>query len=258
MTATTAAREAGYKEGLLVSYKVAASTKIPKGALVVINSSGYATNLTDAAGVVFAGVAYETVDNSSGSNGDLEIRVQTSGTFEFVDSGGAQADVGDIFFGSDNQTVTNAATNYLVAVGVAVESVSATRVRIRIDGFTARSSWKVRHAKAYAKLDLSGDAVVNVPILHASSACTLLKAILLYTEASSADAGVGVTIGKETDNDYYYTGTSEASKAAWYESSVTLLATDIAAGDTVVCGCAGGKVGTGEILVCIEYIVNSD
>lgn len=111
----------------------------------------------------------------------------------------------------------------------------------------------IKHAKAYAKLDLSGAAASDVVILHTTRACTLVKAVLLYTEASSADAGVTVEIGKETDADYYYTGTSEVSKAQWYEKDVTLLKTDIAAGDTVICGCAGSKVGTGEILVCIEY-----
>jgi hypothetical protein len=113
-----------------------------------------------------------------------------------------------------------------------------------------------QYARAYTKLDLSGAAQTNIPVLHTSVACTLVKAILLYTEASSGDAGITVTVGKETDNDYYYTGTSEVSKAVWYEKELTLLQTDIAAGDTVVCGHAGSKTGTGEVLVCIEYYVN--
>uniref|UniRef100_A0A6H2A0N1 Major tropism determinant N-terminal domain-containing protein n=1 Tax=viral metagenome TaxID=1070528 RepID=A0A6H2A0N1_9ZZZZ len=110
-------------------------------------------------------------------------------------------------------------------------------------------------ARAFSVIDLSGAAVSNIPILHTSRALTLLKAIILYTEATSADAGVTITIGKEATAAYYYTGTSEISKAQWYELDVTLLATDIAAGDTVICGCAGGKVGTGEVLICIEYKV---
>lgn len=112
------------------------------------------------------------------------------------------------------------------------------------------------HAKAYAILDLSGAAQSNVPILHSINAVTLINATLLYTEASSADAGVAVKIGKETDDDYYYTGTSEVSKALWYEKDATLLQTDVGAGDTVICSSAGGKAGTGEILVCIEYTID--
>ena len=111
-------------------------------------------------------------------------------------------------------------------------------------------------AKAMVAMDLSGGAVSDVPILHTSRALTLLKAIILYTEASSVDACVTVTIGKESNSAYYYTGTSEVSKAQWYELDTTLLATDIAAGDTVICGTAGGKTGTGEVLIVIEYKVN--
>ena len=110
-------------------------------------------------------------------------------------------------------------------------------------------------AKAMVKIDLSATAVSNIPILHTSRACTLLKALILYTEASSADAGVTIEIGTEGTAAYYYTGTSEVSQALWYELDATLLQTAIAAGDTVICGCAGAKVGTGEVLICIEYKV---
>lgn len=138
MTATTTAREANRKEGKLISYPMAA-VKIPKGALVSINAAGYATNASDTAGEKFAGVAYETVDNSSGSAGDLFVRVETTGTFVFVDGGanGAQTDVGAEFNIVDNQTVTDAATTNSVKAGVAVESISPTQVRIRIDRYAS-------------------------------------------------------------------------------------------------------------------------
>ncbi len=138
MTATTTAREAKRKDGRLVSYPIAA-VKIPKGALVNINASGYATNSTDASGETFAGVAYETVDNSTGNAGDLSIRVETGGTFVFVDGGGngAQTDVGIEFKIVDNQTVTDAATTNNIKAGIAVESISSTQVRIRIDRYAS-------------------------------------------------------------------------------------------------------------------------
>ena len=49
MTATTTAREAKRKDGEVIAYPIAA-VKIPKGALVNINASGFATNAADAAG----------------------------------------------------------------------------------------------------------------------------------------------------------------------------------------------------------------
>ena len=138
MTAITHAREAKRKDGQIICYPIAA-VKIPKGALVSINSSGFATNASDTASETFAGVAYETVDNSAGNAGDTSIKVQSTGTFVFVDGGGngAQTDVGVAFHVVDNQTVTDAATTANLVAGVAVASISATAVRIRIDRYAS-------------------------------------------------------------------------------------------------------------------------
>ncbi len=138
MTATTNARESKRKDGELISYKMAA-VKIPKGALVNINAAGFATNATDAASETFAGVAYETVDNSTGSAGDKEIRVENRGTFVFVDGGGngAQTDVGVEFKVVDNQTITDAATSNNLKAGICVESIDANTVRVKIDRYAS-------------------------------------------------------------------------------------------------------------------------
>jgi hypothetical protein len=126
MTATANARESKRKDGELISYKMAA-VKIPKGAMVNISTSGFATNASDAAGETFAGIAYETVDNAAGSVGDKEIRVQTTGAFVFVDGGGngAQTDVGVEFKIADNQTLTDASTGANIKAGICVESIDA-------------------------------------------------------------------------------------------------------------------------------------
>jgi len=145
--------------------------------------------------------------------------------------------------------LATAANDFLVASGAGAFVKKTLAETVTILGLP-------QFAKAMVVIDLSGGAVSSIPILHTSRACTLLKAIILYTEASSADAGVTITIGKEASSAYYYTGASEISQALWYEKEVTLLATDIAAGDTVICGSAGGKVGTGEVLIFIEYRVN--
>lgn len=105
-------------------------------------------------------------------------------------------------------------------------------------------------------IDLSGAAVVDEILLHATEAVTLVKATLLYKEASSADAGVAVTLGKEGSAAYFYTGDSEVSKAAWYEKNLTLLQTALPAGNTLLAGCAGGKVGTGEVYLVVEYTID--
>ena len=102
-------------------------------------------------------------------------------------------------------------------------------------------------------LDLSGAAQTDIPLLHAQEDLIIDAIILLYTEASSVNAGVAVKVGKETDDDHFASETSEISKSQWYEKSVTLINEDLDAGDTLVVANAGGKVGTGNIIVCVYY-----
>ena len=58
MTATTTDRDTKRSDGKLKAIKLAA-VKVPKGVLVCINTSGYATNGADTANYLFAGVSYE-------------------------------------------------------------------------------------------------------------------------------------------------------------------------------------------------------
>lgn len=107
--------------------------------------------------------------------------------------------------------------------------------------------------RSVVALDLSGAAQSNIVVFHTETSATLTKVSLLYTEASSGDAGVTVTVGKEGSAAYYYTGTSEINKSQWYTKDVTLLQTDVPAGGSVICGNAGSKTGTGEIIVVAEF-----
>lgn len=97
-----------------VPYPVAASTTIYAGACVCVNSSGYAIAGSDTSGLRFVGIAVEQVDNSSGSNGDLDV-VCEFGQVErgLTAASMTQATVGAIAVISDDQTVTTgtAATN---------------------------------------------------------------------------------------------------------------------------------------------------
>lgn len=107
-----------------LSLPVAASTKIYAGSLVVLNA-GYAAPATAALGLVAVGKALSTVDNSSGSAGDLSIEVQI-GAFRFENSTSgdaiAQANVGAICYLADDQTV--ALTSNAGARSVAGQIVS--------------------------------------------------------------------------------------------------------------------------------------
>lgn len=138
MTATTQDRDSRRSDGVLKAIKMAA-VKVPKGVLACINTSGYVTNAADTASFIFAGVSYEQVDNSAGSAGDREIRVQKNGEHTFYYNGGdaSQAIVGKEVYIVDNQTVDDdpLVTTNDVKCGVISEIASAGTVRIRIDGF---------------------------------------------------------------------------------------------------------------------------
>lgn len=85
-------------------YAVVASDKIYEGSLLGL-SSGYVRPL--AAGDTFVGIAVETVDNTSGSAGDVKVRAST--TLPFVMDVTGVSDVTSIslpVYASDDNTLT--------------------------------------------------------------------------------------------------------------------------------------------------------
>jgi hypothetical protein len=112
-------------------------------------------------------------------------------------------------------------------------------------------------ARTVDTVDLSVGSAVTHTVFHTEEPCFLARATLLYTEASSADAGITLEIGKESDSDYYYTGTTETNKALWYSKNLTLLKNDITAGDTVTLYNPGGKTGTGNVMLILDYLTGA-
>lgn len=94
--------------GKLENYPMAASTKILKGALVMLNASKLAVNGAAATGQTAVGIAEATVDNSAGAASALTIQIR-EGVHGFLNSAAgdaiAQADVGADVYIVDNQTV---------------------------------------------------------------------------------------------------------------------------------------------------------
>jgi hypothetical protein len=106
MAALTAARQT--KSRASTRYNelgVAASTTIYKGSMLCFDASGYLTPGTSG-GLKFAGVALETVDNSSGANGAKTCKFAQDGKFSFDKTGTiTQANLGDLLAISDDQTL---------------------------------------------------------------------------------------------------------------------------------------------------------
>ena len=134
MAASTAAREAARKDGIVVSYPVQAGVKINKGTLVSVDNTGYLRPARSGVATdAFAGVAYEGVDNTLGAAGAVSIRVFKTGTFIFPKGAATvQTDLGTAFYAADDPTLTATATNNQLA-GYCEAILDAVNVRIRID-----------------------------------------------------------------------------------------------------------------------------
>lgn len=99
-------------------------------------------------------------------------------------------------------------------------------------------------------VDLSGSGV-TVFVFVADRAYTISGANFVFTEASSADTGSNISVGKvfvgTDDVDYFVNEVaSDVSKETGYRQSLTLLQTAVVAGDVITLVSAGGKTGTGE------------
>lgn len=136
MTAITEARDTPRRDGVDFSYPAGAAKTILQGTLVVLDgTTGNAEMATTATGKVCVGVATQTVDNSAGGAGALNVPVRR-GVFRFANSGSTDeikhVDINATCYLVDNQTVakTNGSTTRSVA-GI-VRDVDASGVWVEI------------------------------------------------------------------------------------------------------------------------------
>ncbi|MHC4445638.1 MAG: hypothetical protein ACYTA5_23825, partial [Planctomycetota bacterium] len=107
---------------------VKASAHIYKGGLVGLNGR-YARPLT--ASDPFEGVAYEEMDNSSGSDGALMVRVFTFGDFEHTLTSASRANNKSAVYASDDETLTLTASGNSF-VGHQIDVPSTNKIVLRI------------------------------------------------------------------------------------------------------------------------------
>lgn len=100
----------------LTSYPVLNAVKIYKGSIVVITSAGYAKPGVSAASLKTVGIALETVDNTDGSAGDVDVQVyQAVGCFSQNGAAFDISDVGGLCYVYDDATVTQDSTSRSIA-----------------------------------------------------------------------------------------------------------------------------------------------
>lgn len=117
MTALAKERFARFRKAGGIDLKVAAGVKIYKGAWCVLEG-GYVRPAHASATGKSAGRASDTVDNTSGANGDVTAHVKflKEKTFmPMIGTGGefVQADIGNEAYLLDDQTVTHTASGHV-------------------------------------------------------------------------------------------------------------------------------------------------
>lgn len=95
------------RDGKVLMLPVAANAKIFTGALVALNEKGFAEPGTNKTGYKGVGRAEEFVDNTSGTDGEITIRVKR-GVFKFDNDSGIPVKGSDVFaecYLKDDETV---------------------------------------------------------------------------------------------------------------------------------------------------------
>lgn len=132
MTALSDNYEAKRQDGEIISVPVIGSDIIYKGALVCDAGTGYASPCIESENGTFLGVAAEKADNSTGSDGDIRVRVYKTGVYQYAKASAVQTDLGVVAYVRDDQTVALSTTNSITA-GYIVDIVDSSTVKLRID-----------------------------------------------------------------------------------------------------------------------------
>jgi len=166
----------------LRSYSVGGGVHVYRGAFVEVNASGFAVPLT--ASGVFVGLAYEEADNSSGQDGDVNVRVFTQGDFSVALVGATEADIGRAVYASDDNTVAFSA-QLTARVGYVAAVESAGRIVLRLaPQFPVNDSRLEHHATSF-----------SVPLGQSGTTYTNLAASGVVTATLPGSAPAGTTFG---------------------------------------------------------------
>jgi len=243
-----------YVDQELRTLQVAAAKHIYKGAIVGVNSSGYAQPL--AAGDAFAGIAYEEIDNSAGANGDLSVRVYTQGDFGLALSGAAVAHVGRPVFASadDTLTFTGAGNSY---VGLAQDVPASGSIILRIDPQRSKIKTVVHAVEDLAAgADFAARAIhafeaaawlVSARVVNQSTAATGIDASNTCVVALATDAGAVVTATFNNTNPFPTTNAKKDLGALSNANALTGYVMTLAVTN-------GATANTGQYLVEVDYV----
>lgn len=181
---------------------------------------------------------------------------------EFYSSGSPADGYGIQVSGSDVRIVDN--TFRSTANSIVLES-TAVNPKIGYNSFTSEVGAKVTDNGADGPL-WEGEIILKSPVLDLSGSATtqfamvadrdlwLREAKIIYTEASSADAGVVIGAGISSDLLKLFDYTTAISQSQWTVAVPTYDAYFVNAGEVITFRSAGGKTGTGEVVIELYFM----
>lgn len=114
--------------GVEAPFRVKAATTIWKGAIVAVDSTGFAVPAANIAGHKVQGVSVIRADNSSGADGAITADVHVGDIFKFATTGATQAWKGKIVYVADDNTVALIDPGNSVKAGIVMRYESSTFV----------------------------------------------------------------------------------------------------------------------------------
>lgn len=175
---------------------VAMDAHIYKGALVGL-SGGYARPLE--AGDIFAGVAYEEMDNTAGQPGDLVVRVFTQGDFEHELAGADRVHNFGPIFALDDQTLTVNSSGHSF-VGHQIDVVGDDRIVVRIQ---------------VAPMPLAGGTMAGPLVSAGLKHQVVTKVSATSVAIGVADLGGVIVVTGTTASSLNLPSAAEAGPGAW-------------------------------------------
>ena len=184
-----------------ISIPVAASTKVEAGKIACANASGYAVEGSVSATLTYLGRFDETIDNSSGANGDLDVLIRRDKCFKWDNSSTDAVDqscLGQECYIEDDETVCatdNSGTRSAagVVVGVDSDGVWVENPKLAVtydDGWVASSVIQITTAELKA-LNATPKTLVAAPGAGKANILEACQAFLDYESAAYADIAAG-------------------------------------------------------------------
>jgi len=171
-------------EGRIFLYPVLTGVLIYEGAIVVLDSSGYAKPGVTGTGLIAVGRSEEQIDNTNGQSGDLYVKVKR-GVFRYANSLAADlitiAQVGDACYIVDDFTVAKTSGTNTRSVAGEIANVDADGVWLEIPS---------------ARVSINGDLVSTNNLSDINSATTArsnIGANLVALTLNIADLTTGHT-----------------------------------------------------------------